>query len=169
MPAETQPQVRARKPANVIEKGFGFLANVQQGCTLLLINLFLCGFLVWGAYGAFVAVRLETAGDTVPGMVVAMDEHTIDGISWSPVVEYEVAGRTYTFTSGHYSNPPAYSVGDRVDVRYDIANPGMAAIDSWFERWLFPLIMIVVIPVLAVVLNVVLIRAWRRGEDISFE
>jgi hypothetical protein len=53
-----------------------------------------------------------------------------------------------------------------VDVRYDPTNPNTAQIDSFFERWIFPVIIIPAMILAALVINVVMVRAWMRGEAV---
>ena len=61
----------------------------------------------------------------------------------------------------------AYQVGEQVNVRYDPLNPNTAQIDSFFERWIFPIIIIPTMILAAAILNFFMIRAWRRGEYIG--
>ena len=54
-----------------------------------------------------------------------------------------------------------------MNVRYDPTDPNKAQIDSFFERWIFPIIMIPAMILAAAVLNYFMIRSWRRGEPIG--
>jgi hypothetical protein len=158
------------KTTSAFEKGFTALFMAQQGCVLLIVNLFSCGFFGWSAYETLVAYQLEANGDTAPGMVIALDKHTIDGPSYAPIVEYVVAGQTYTHKSGNYSNPSRYSVGDELTVRYDIDHPETARIESsWLSRWFLPLLGVSFTVIGSLVYNVWAIRRLRRGEDIHLE
>ena len=58
----------------------------------------------------------------------------------SPVVEYEVNGKAFSFQSSLSSTPPMYSTGDKVSVLYRPNNPGWAQINSFTDRWLFPVV-----------------------------
>lgn len=62
-----------------------------------------------------------------------------DFIGGSPIVEFEVGGQTFSFQSSISSSPPAYFVGEKVDVLYRPNNPRSAQINSFTDRWLFPL------------------------------
>jgi hypothetical protein len=157
-----------KKTAGAIEKGLNVVFAVQQGCLLLIVNLFLCGFFGWAGYEAFVAFQLEANGDTTPGTVIALDEHTIDGPSYAPIVEYEVAGRSYTHKSGSYSYPSEYSVGDEVTVRYDRGQPATARIEtSRLGRWLLPLLGVSLTFIGSIVFNIWAIGRLRRGQEID--
>ena len=58
----------------------------------------------------------------------------------SPVVDYQVNGQQFSFQSSMSSDPPAYFVGEKVTVIYRPNNPASAQINSFTERWLFPIV-----------------------------
>ena len=155
------------KTVDHIENAISTVDRVRSGCILLLANLFLMAFCSWGVYAANVALQLEQNGVTTEGIVVAMEESNTDGSStWSPVVEFRVDGQPRQFDGGISSNPPQYKVGDRVTVRHDRTDPSRVQIDSWAERWLMPILLIPSMLIAAVVLNIVMLRSWRRGNPI---
>ena len=61
-----------------------------------------------------------------------------DLVGGSPVVDYEVDGKKFSVQSAVSSSPPAYSIGEKVSVLYRPNNPASAQINSFTERWLFP-------------------------------
>jgi hypothetical protein len=110
---------------------------------------------------------LSRGGSTVGGTVVALKESPAtqdSGVTYAPVIGYEVGGRAYTFTSGNSSDPPAYRVGERVEVLYDPGDPTRARIDSWWELWLMPVVLGGAAVVVAVVVNGMAIRSATRGR-----
>ena len=116
---------------------------------------------------ATIASRLETTGIVVPGIVIGLDESNTDGSStYSPVVEFTANGQTYTFESDNASSPPAYQIGETVNVRYDPADPNTAQIDKLTERWLMPVLLIPSMLCGSIVLTFFMVRAWRRGDDV---
>lgn len=144
--------------------------RLQIGCLALFFNLLFAGFCLWGAYAASVSWRLETEGQTTPGIVTRMEEsNDSEGgcCVYSPVIEFAAGGQTYTFEGDNASDPPQYKVGQRVNVRYDPADPNTAQIDSFFERWLFPIIIIPVMLLAALIVNFFAIRAWWRGSSLE--
>ena len=144
--------------------------RLQIGCLAVFINLFLGAFCLWGVYAASVSWRLESTGQTAPGIVTQMEESSDpEGgcCVYSPVVEFQVGGQTYTFESDNASDPPAYRVGQQVDVRYDPADPQTAQIDNLFERWLFPVLIIPAMLFAALVANFFMVRAWWRGSSLE--
>lgn len=153
---------------NRVEKAATGINRLQTGCMFLFANLLFAGFCLWGVYMLYVSVQLETKGVVTEGFVVKMDPSTSDGsTTYAPIVEFQVNEKNYSFKGGISSNPPQYSVGDRVDVRYNPDNPDIAQIDKGFERWLTPIILIPAMIIAAIIVNFFLIRAWRRGESID--
>ncbi len=146
------------------------LNRLQIGCMALVFNLLLGGFCLWGGYAAYNGWRLETQGETTTGRVVRLEESSNgDGgcCVYSPVVEFQAAGKSYSFEGGTASDPPQYKVNQQVKVRYDPANPANAQIDSFVERWLFPILIIPIMSLTALILNFFMIRAWWRGTSID--
>ena len=70
----------------------------------------------------------------VPGVVVRMEtNHSSDGNTYAPVVEFEHEGKRYKFKDSISSNPPSYRTGDSVVVLCDPNHPSSARIDR--GRW----------------------------------
>ncbi|HSL43171.1 MAG TPA: DUF3592 domain-containing protein [Anaerolineales bacterium] len=154
------------KTLSAVEKG---ASRLQIGCWTVFFNLFFAGFCLWGAYAAYTGWQLQTKGVTTTGTVVRLDERSSgDGgcCTYVPVVDFQVQDRIYTFEGDNASYPPAYAVGEQVEVRYDPNNPNSAQIDSLLERWIFPVIIIPTMIMAALILNFFMIRAWMRGEPV---
>ena len=157
------------KAVNAVEKVGGVANRLYIGCGLLFANLFFAGFCLWGAYAGYTSWRLEQNGETTTGEVVRLEESdTTEGgcCVYSPVIEFNVNGQAYSFEGDTASYPPAYDLGEEVDVLYDPADPDTAQINKWSERWLFPLIIIPAMIFAALLVNFFMIRAIWRGEDL---
>jgi hypothetical protein len=144
--------------------------RLQIGCWMIFGNLFLGAFCLWGAYAGYTGWKLQNEGIATTGTVVRLEESdSSEGgcCVYSPVVEFSANGQIFSFESGNASDPPAYEVGEEVNVLYDPADPNTAQIDSFFERWIFPIIIIPAMIFTAGILNFFMIRAWRRGEPID--
>ncbi|GIW72147.1 MAG: hypothetical protein KatS3mg102_1689 [Planctomycetota bacterium] len=93
----------------------------------------LAAYFLWDAMG-FRATAASTEG-TVIGLAwtssTGTTSHTMH--TAAPVVEFTANGQRYRFTSSVSSNPPAYSVGERVQVLYDPEQPQRARIDSFWQ------------------------------------
>lgn len=154
------------KALKAVDKGVN---RVQVGCWAIIANLFFAAFCLWGVYAAYTGWQLQTKGITTPGTVVKLAERSgVEGgcCTYVPVVDFEVNNQVYTFEGDTASYPPQYEVGEQVSVRYDPTNPNTAQIDSLFGRWIFPIIIIPAMILAALVINIVMLRAWRRGEAI---
>src|SRR5215208_589102 len=155
------------KTLDALGKG---VSRFQIGCWTILANLFFMAFCLWGVYAAYTGWQLQTRGVITSGTVVRLSEHSdADNgcCTYAPVIDFKVSDQIYTFEGGNASYPSAYDVGEQVDVRYDPANPNTAQIDSYFERWVFPVIIIPAMIFAALLLNFFMFRAWRRGEYIG--
>lgn len=144
--------------------------RLKIGCIAVLANLFFMAFCLWGAYAGYVSWNLQTNGESIEGTVVRLNEQSdSEGgcCTYVPVVEFDAGGRAYSFEGDTASDPPAYRVGQRVPVIYDPSDPQTAQIDKWSERWLFPILIIPAMLLAALVINFVMVRAWRRGDDLS--
>jgi len=76
-----------------------------------------------------------------------------------PVVEYQVGDRKYTYRPR--SSFRTYTVGEKVPVLYKVDRPGVARIDSFSDRWLFPLMFGSLFVVLGVAIVVATVY-WKR-------
>lgn len=144
--------------------------RLQIGCWIIFGNLFLAGFCLWGVYAAYTSWILQNKGIMTTGNVVRLEEsNSSEGgcCVYSPVVEFNANGQTYSFEGDTASDPPAYDVGEVVNVIYDPSDPDTAQINKWSERWLFPIIIIPAMIFTAAILNFFMIRAWIRGEYIG--
>ena len=91
-----------------------------------------------GAFYAYKSTKtfLETAART-EGTVVELIRSRSDGSdTYKPVVHFvDQNGKTIEFTSSTSSNPPSYSVDEKVGVWYDPMKPQHAEIDGYFSLW----------------------------------
>lgn len=157
------------KAVTTAEKVGGIANRVQIGCWLIFGNLFLAGFCLWGVYAAYISWQLENEGVTTTGTVMRLEEsNSSEGgcCVYSPVIEFNVNGQTYSFESDNASDPPAYDVGEEVNVIYHPNDPNTAQINKWSERWLFPIIIIPAMIGTALILNFFLIRSFWRNEPL---
>lgn len=155
------------KAVNTVEKVAGAANRLQIGCSIIFANLFFAGFCLWGVYAGYISWTLEQNGETTVGRVTRLEESDSsegDCCVYSPVIEFAANGQTYSFEGDNASYPPAYEVGEDVNIIYDPANPDTAQINKWTERWLFPIIIIPAMLITALVLNFFLIRSFWRND-----
>jgi hypothetical protein len=135
-----------------------------QGCGLLAQNLAALAMAAVGGYFAFTSLLLTQSGHTVQGTVTELVESNSNegGVSYAPVIEYQVDGQTYSFNTRNYSDPPAYHVGQQVIVLYDPARPGFGRIDNIWDLWLQPGMLCPAALILFLVSNAIGLAQIRR-------
>ena len=123
-----------------------FTPLVPMGRAVRWIVAAFLGFaVVFGAVGAVLVVqqsRFDSRALLAQAEVVTMIAVTNgDGQTlYRPELAYMTAsGESVRAVTGAASRPPAYTVGQRVEVRYDPARPSEPVIDSFGERWFMPL------------------------------
>lgn len=158
------------KLTNTAEKVAGGLNRLYIGCATILGNLFFMAFCLWGAYAAYNSYNLSKNGEITTGIVIELEESSDadNGCCvYSPVIEFEANGQTYTFESDNASYPPAYEVGEEVKILYNPEDPNNAQINKASERWLMPVIIIPAMIITSIIFTFAMIRAWRRNELIE--
>lgn len=157
------------KAVNAVEKVAGGLNRLYIGCATILGNLFFMAFCLWGAYAAYNSYNLGNNGETTTSIVIELEESDSDGSCcvYSPIIEFEANGQTYTFESGNASNPPEYEIGEEVKILYNPENPSNAQINKVSERWLMPVIVIPAMIITSIIFTFAMIRAFRRNELIE--
>ncbi len=162
----------ANKAGKVVDAVGRGANKLYIGCATIFANLFFAAFCLWGVYAASVSLKLQSEGEITTGTVTRLQESTTsEGYCcvYSPVVEFEVDGQTYSFENDNASSLPDYVVGGQVNVLYDPADPNTAQINKFSDRGLFPIIIIPAMTFAALFLNFFMIRAWRRGDDLLSE
>jgi len=97
--------------------------------------LLLGGGAVLSAIGIFFGVgswRATSGALRTGGKVIRMTD------GGAPVVRYQIGGQTFEVTGSVASDPPSYSVGEKVTVLYRPDRFGDGRIHSFTELWLFP-------------------------------
>lgn len=137
-------------------------------CVLALTTLLWLFFLGLSFYFLQSSWRLTYHGESATGLVVALDERRdSDGVTYSPVVEYDLNGRAYRLNSGIASYPAAYDVGERVLIRYDPIDPRHAEIKAWWSGPALYIFLCGLMAVVGVMLNFIFMRKIWRGESFA--
>lgn len=155
-----------------VDTAEGYWDYLKPGCIWLLLNLMWVAMLGAAYYYGHTSWELTRSGASAVGTVVALKESPAtqdSGVTYTPVIRYEVDGRAYTFTSSNSSDPPAYKVSQRVGIIYDPAEPARARVNSWRELWLMPVILGAAALVVAAVVNtfalVSIMRRFKSSEE----
>lgn len=103
------------------------------------------GGLMWGMK----RYKLMKEGVRTTGSVVDLEEsrstskengRTVESLSYYPVVEFSVSGKTYRFRGSTGSSAPSYQVGAQVAVVYAPADPHDAQVADFEQFWLGPVL-----------------------------
>lgn len=107
------------------------LIFVPLGAAFLVAAL-----LSWLHTRRFVAESVPALGE-----VVGLSERDGDDVTYAPVIRFRgPGGRPFEFTETTSSNPPGYSVGDRVEILYHSQDPRQARVASPFRLYLLAMI-----------------------------
>lgn len=118
-----------------VQRGVRKRRSARAILAVVFTSIGLASGLASGISAAVIAQSIS-ADRYADGTVVDI---TDTGKSYAPIVEFRPAsGTPARFTSQLGSNPPAFSVGERVRVRYDPANPQDARIDQYWQIWFLP-------------------------------
>lgn len=106
------------------------------------------------------------------GTVVEMEKSRDDEGGWvySPNVSFkDKDGVEHIYNSGHASDPPSYEIGEKVELYYNSTDPEDAFINSFIEKWVLGLALVIVGLVLVPIGIWMIISAFRgdrRRDDI---
>jgi Protein of unknown function (DUF3592) len=141
----------------------------SRGTRIVVIGTLLFIGLIFGLIGAGIGLysysKAQNAERTT-GEVVKMLAAGGKGGS-KPVVRYTVDGRDFEIQGWISTSPPAYTVGEKVTVLYDRNNPADGHIDTFVERWLFPVIFSGIGGVLLFV-SLVVMLSMRPRRPVNF-
>lgn len=116
-----------------------------MGGLLLVGSLFLIiglAVLISGIVAAVKQKRKSARGVAATGRVIGLVKKIFNPGSagvYCPVVQFTTGtGRVIQFESGFGTMPASHRVGQTIAVRYDVANPQSAEVDSATVNWFVP-------------------------------
>ncbi|WP_295980192.1 DUF3592 domain-containing protein [uncultured Variovorax sp.] len=84
---------------------------------------------------SFIASASRTQGEVMRLLYVESSERDESG-TWKPLVRFKApSGEVVEFAPSSSSSPPAYKVGETVDVFFDPNDPQDAMLDGFFSLW----------------------------------
>ena len=100
------------------------------------------GLMLVGGYAAMRTQEFLGDAASAEGTVVDLERsRSSDSTTYRPVVRFTTAdGRPVEMVSSVGSNPPSYSVGERVGVLYNPELPEDAKLAGFFSLWFLPLL-----------------------------
>ncbi len=97
--------------------------------------------LIVGVKELYHVSKFVARAEQADSIIVEMRKGSSMLSKYHPCVRFQTKeGKTIEFSPGNGSNPPMYEVNDHVPVVYDSNNPNYAAINSFIEIWLGPVI-----------------------------
>lgn len=141
----------------------GWFIGLNLAWLLLAV---LTAWLGWRSY------TLSASGSVTDGTVVRLleDETAFDS-DFTPVVEFQLDGQTYTVQSQNtyrwWNRYTRFPVGRQVEVRYETANPENAEINSWWDVWNETIILGLFTILAAISVNVYLLFRWRSQRAVT--
>lgn len=113
------------------------IATVKYVFTAVGAAMLAGAFLLYQNTRTFVEDATRTEGTVVE----LVESRSSDSTTYRPVVDFTTStGETIRFTSSSGSNPPSYSVGEKVALFYLADAPQQAKIDGYFSLWGAPTI-----------------------------
>ena len=120
-------------------------ANVGRlvGLIFMSIGMVMLAVVV---YLLYTHQQFEKNARTVKGTVVEFQSYesrnnNSSTTMYTPVFEYELKGKKYTYVSTSSSNIKEYEVGERLDILVDPENPAEVLVNSFMEKWFLPLLL----------------------------
>ena len=109
----------------------------------LVFSMVGAGLLAGAVYFYFdKKIFLEKAESTQGTVIEMIARRSDNSTTYCPVVSFKTKlGQEITFTSSISSNPPSYTVNEKVKILYDPADPKEAVINGFASLWLVPLIL----------------------------
>lgn len=103
----------------------------------------------------------KTLGTVTGFTEVPETEHA--GITYAPIISFEDMTKTkYTFESSVSSDPPAYKVGEKVEIVYDKNNPKDALVNTFMGKW-SGMIVLFLLPLIIIPVGLwILISGFKR-------
>lgn len=147
----------------ILQRILGF---VRRSCCRACLIAGPCLLAVGLGFTAYTTWFLHHSA-TIKGTIVSLREvHDAqdDSITYAPVFTFTASdGRSYAVSSNTGNNPPAFTTGQPIDIRYNPTNPNGAKIDTFLQLWLFPLVF-AILGALATAFGYVLLRYERRAN-----
>jgi len=118
-------------------------------------------FLIIGAIVLSNRMSLAKNGIAVEATVIGLEEHyskragtqnkNKTTLTYRPKIEFTTSdGQKIRLVYPNGSNPPQYSIGDKINIIYSEDNPENIVIDSKFQIYIFPIIFVVLGAVLLI-------------------
>ena len=94
---------------------------------------FFFGFIGLALIGGAIAVAVYNQQLASNGVLVTA---TVVDDPYQPTFEYELYGQVYEYYSSTYTDPPSYSLGEKVEMYVNPTDPQDVLVNTFSDRWL---------------------------------
>ncbi|WKB82449.1 DUF3592 domain-containing protein [Cellulophaga lytica] len=109
---------------------------VKYVFTVIGIGMLVGAFFAFQSTNSFLQNATETQGIVIQMLESSSSSSSDNSITYKPLVEFtDKNGDQFQFTSTISSNPPSYSINEKVDVLYNADTPNKAKIKGFFSLW----------------------------------
>lgn len=129
------------------------------------IVFILVGFVLVCSRLIFISESISAEGIVVD-ILKKVEEDETEGVFQPKVMFHTNDGEQISFISDVGSNPPAYNLGETVNVLYNPINPSNAEINSFLSLWLLQLVLILIGTNFVIISAVVLCKI-RKGMPLG--
>ena len=142
------------KYEDTIDKTFNVLNTVYEagrriGRVFLGLFFFIvgAGVLIYGYHWFSERISSLNSYILTEGTVTEIKEQRdseSDGFIYAPIITFnDNSGKEYKYYSDNFSYPPSYHKGEKVEIYYDSANPNEAFINSFIEKWVIGMVLLI--------------------------
>ncbi len=104
--------------------------------TIIGIGMLVGAFFMYKSANEFLETSITAEGTVIDLLRSRSSSSSDNSITYKPLVEFtEKEGNRIEFSSSTSSNPPSYSVGEKVEVLYNPESPNKAKIKGFFSIW----------------------------------
>ncbi len=115
-----------------MDKTMQVLAIIKYLFSLIGLGMLFGAFLLFNGTNSFLSEATRAEGTVVD----LVRSRSSDSTTYAPVVTFmNQQGQDIEFVSSVSSNPPSYSIGEKVTVLYRPGEPQNAKIDGFFSLW----------------------------------
>ncbi len=158
------------KTINTVNSVYSIGRRIGYGLMSIVFLIAGIALIGWG----YVTVKNKVDGTSfvkTEGTVLRMREIPANqdaGITWAPVIKFtDRSGSEHTMESTVSSDPPAYKVGDKVELLYPEGKPEDAFINSFMEKWFTPIMLGVAGVIMFAISIWMIFSAFRRSKPPS--
>lgn len=156
---------KAINTVNTVYSAGRRIGYVLMGLVFFFAGIGMC---VWGYLNVKNkldgSVYVKTEGTVVSMRLVPPTQDA--GDTWTPTIKFkDQNGKEHTFESNVSSDPPAYHIGEKVELLYPEGRPEDAFINSFMEKWFTPIMLGIAGLIMFIVSIWMIFTGFRREKS----